>query len=53
MVLLADNLNPGKYTFAQPHDSAAGMPLWAYLIAVGVLVFLVVKVWVALKKDKK
>jgi hypothetical protein len=52
-MLLQNNLNPGKYSFAKPYDSASGMPFWVYIICAVFLLYILVKVWIALKNDKK
>jgi hypothetical protein len=33
-------------------DSSDGMPLWAYLIAVAIIFYVVIKVRIALRRDK-
>jgi uncharacterized membrane protein len=52
-MLFQTTFNHSKSYYAKPHDSAYGMPLWTYILAVGILLFIVVKVWIAVKKDKK
>jgi len=39
--------------YAAPYDSAYGMPLWTYIIAVGILLYIVIRVWIALKRDEE
>ncbi len=54
MLLWGENtLNPGKSHFAAPYDSAYGMPWWAYIATVSVILFIVIRVGIALKKEKK
>lgn len=52
-MLLWNTNNPGKSSFAAPYDSSYGMPIWTYIVAIGILFFIIVKVWLALKKDGK
>jgi hypothetical protein len=52
-MLLQTPYPAGKYLGAAPHDSAYGMPLWTYILAIAFLLYIVIRVWVAVKKDKK
>lgn len=55
-IILADNLYPGKGVFARPYSSTTGVsPEFGLLFTAGALVFLVyiiVRVWWSLRKDK-
>lgn len=42
----------GKYLGARPYDSAYGMPLWAFIVAVAILLYIVIRLWIAVKKSK-
>lgn len=46
------DLNPGKGHFAYPYDSTQGVPPVFGFIAIGILAYLVIRVWWALRKEK-
>ncbi len=43
----------GKYLGAAPYDSSCGMPLWSFIVAVAILLYIVIRLWIAIKKSKK
>jgi flagellar biogenesis protein FliO len=55
-IILADNFNPGKGTFARPYSSTTGVsPEYGLWFTAGALVFIlyiIVRVWWSLRKDK-
>ena len=56
LIILADNLNPGKGTFAHPYSSTTGVSpesgLWFTDAALVFLVYIIVRVWWSSRKDK-
>lgn len=42
----------GKYLGARPYDSAYGMHLWSFIVAVAILLYIVIRLWIAVKKAK-
>ena len=51
MVILGAYL-PGR-NGGVPYDSAQRMPMWSYIVALCIILYIVIRVWEALKKDKK
>jgi len=43
----------GKYSGTHPYDSSWGMPLWSYILAITILLYIIIRLWIAVKKDKK
>lgn len=46
------NPNPGRGTFAVPHDSSYGMPTWFNWVALAIAAFIVIGVYRSIEKDK-
>jgi hypothetical protein len=41
------------YHKGENFDSAQGMPLWSYILAILILGYIAIRVWLAIRKDKK
>jgi len=56
LIILADNINPGKGTYAHPYSSTTGVSAQYILIftaiALLLLLYLIVRVWWSLRKNK-
>ncbi len=52
-VLQANPYNYGKEHFGKPYDSSAGVPLIFALIAIIIAMYIIIRVWLSFRKDKK
>lgn len=52
-MLFSVNIPPGSSKFARPYDSSSGVPSWFTPIGLAILLYLGIRVYLALRKTKK